>query len=141
MEFSFDLPEHEGIKIAALAHPDARVREVAAYVLLWDEPVRAEELLIRATGDPVPEVAAEAVNTLEYYPSLKTVRCLYGLLDHPAGKVREEARKSYDAIRNEFLIWLCSRDRDVTTHIRSWLQPVWERLAFTDEELRPDEKE
>jgi hypothetical protein len=138
MEFFFDLPEHEEIKIAALAHPDARVREVAAYVLLWDEPVRAEEPLIRATGDPVPEVAAEAINTLEYYPSLKAVRCLHGLLDHPAEKVREEARESYDAIRRAFLTRLCCRDSHVATHIGNWLQPVWEMLAFTDEELRPD---
>jgi HEAT repeat protein len=141
MEFFFDLPEHEGIKVAALAHPDAGVREVAAYVLLWDEPVSAEGPLIRAAADPVPEVAAEAANTLGYYPSLETVRCLHGLLDHPAGKVREEARESFDAIRNEFLLRLCSRDRPVARHIRSWLRPVWEMLAFTDDDLRPDEEE
>ena len=67
MMFFFEMLEHQAIKIAALAHPEARVREVAACVVLYDEPVRAEEPLIRATGDPVSEVAAEAANTLEYY--------------------------------------------------------------------------
>jgi hypothetical protein len=33
MAFSFDLPEHEKIKVAALAHPDPRVRETAAAIL------------------------------------------------------------------------------------------------------------
>ena len=141
MDFFFDLPEHEEIKIAGLTHPDAAVREAAAWVLLWDEPVGAEEPLILATADPVPDVAAEAANTLEYYPSLKTVRCLYTLLDSPAVEVRKDARKSYDAIRGEFLIRLCYRDPHVAAHIRNWLRPVWDMLAFTPEELHPDEDE
>jgi HEAT repeat protein len=141
MDFFFDLPEHQGLKIAALAHPDPRVRATAAYVLLWDEPVVAEGPLIEATRDPVPEVAREAANTLEYYPSLKSVRCLHALLDHADEKVRAEARESYGAIRNELLDRLCARDQHVALHIRNWLRPVWEKLAFSDEELRRDEDE
>jgi HEAT repeat protein len=141
MMFFFDLPGHEAIKIAALAHPDPRVREAGATVLLWDEPVRAEGPLIQATGDPVPAVAAEAANTLQYYPSRNALRCLHGLLNHPAEKVREEAQESFEALRSEFLVRVSSRDRPVAAHIRSWLQPVWDLLAFTQEELRPEEDE
>src|SRR5262249_55321054 len=65
----------------------------------------------------------------------------HGLLDHPAEKVREQARECYDAIRNELLTRLRSGDRRVATHVRGWLRPVWEGLAFGDEELRPDEDE
>jgi hypothetical protein len=137
MTFYFDLPGHEAIKVAALAHPDPRVRETAATILFWDEPVRAEGPLIEAARDPVPEVVAEVCKTLEYYPSLKTVRCLYRLLDHPAEKVRQEAEVSFADVRHEFLLGLRSRDPRVATHVRSWLKPVWDVLAFTEDEFRP----
>jgi hypothetical protein len=141
MEFFFDRPEHEALKVAALAHPLSRVREAAADVLLWDEPVRAEEPLIRAARDPVAEVAAAAANTLEYYPSLKALQCLYGLLDHPADRVREEALESYEAIRDEVLICLQGKDCRVAEHVRQWLWPVWDLLTFADDEVRPCDDE
>jgi HEAT repeat protein len=139
MEWWFDLPEHEAVKIAGLGHPDPRVRAAAASVLLWDEPVAAELPLIEATRDPVPEVAAEAANTLEYYPSLRVLRRLHEMLSHADEKVREEVEDSYESIRNELLIRLCGRDRRVADHVRSWLRPVRDILAFSDEELLPHE--
>ncbi len=138
MAFCFDLPEYERVKIAALSHPDPKVRAAAADVLFFDEPVVAEGPLIEATRDDAPEVAAEAANTLEYYPSLRTVRCLHGLLGHANDKVRAEALDSYESIRGAVLNRLCGRDRQVADHVRSWLQPVWGLLACTQEELRPD---
>jgi HEAT repeat protein len=141
MEWWFDLPEHEAVKVAGLSHPDAKVRAAAAYVLLWDEPVAAELPLIEATRDPVPEVVAESANTLEYYPSLRVVRRLHEMLGHANAKVREEAEDSFQSIRNEFLIRICGRKPGVSEHIRQWLRPAWDILAFSDEELRPDEDE
>jgi HEAT repeat protein len=137
MTFFFELPQHEAIKIAALSHTDPKVRAAAASVLLWDEPVAAELPLIQATGDPVPEGAAEAANTLAYYPSLKTIRCLHGLLDHPNDKVRQEALESYQEIRGALLSHLRDKDRRVA----EWLRPVWDLLAFTEQELLPEEDE
>jgi HEAT repeat protein len=141
MMFSFERPEHEAVKIAALAHPSPKVRQAAADVLLWDEPVGAEEPLIRATGDPVPGVAAAAASTLAYYPSLKALRCLHTLLDHPDAMVREEALESYEEIRGGLLVHLRGKDRRVGEHLRRWLRPVWGLLAFTEEELLPDKDE
>jgi hypothetical protein len=139
MAFDFDRSEQLDLKIAALAHPDPRVRETAATILFWDEPVRAEGPLIGATRDPVPEVAAEACRTLQYYPSLRTASCLHGLLDHPAEKVRQEAETSFGDVRQEFLLGLRSRGQHVARHVRHWLEPIWGLLAFTDDDLRPDE--
>ena len=139
MEWWFDRPEHEAVKIAGLGHPDFRVRAAAAYVLLWDEPAAAELPLIEATRDSVPEVAAEAANTLEYYPSVRVVRRLHEMLGHADAKVREEAEDSFQSIRNELLIRICGRDRGVAGRVRSWLRPVWDILAFGDDELLPDE--
>lgn len=141
MVWEFDLSRHEAVKIAGLSHPDAKVRAAAACVLLWDEPVAAEGPLIEATRDPEPEVAAEATNTLEYYPTLRVVCRLRQLLDHADAKVREGATDSYGSIRNELLLRLRDPDRQVADHVRSWLRPVWDVLGFTGQELRPDEDE
>lgn len=140
MEFWFDRPEHEAVKIAALGHPDPTVRRHAAYVLLWDEPIAAEGPLVGATADPVPEVAVEAVNTLKYYPSRRTIRCLHRLLSQADGKVRDAADQSFAEVRGRFLDGLRSRDRRVAERVRAWLRPVWGMLTFTDEELRPDKE-
>ena len=141
MDWWFDLPQNEAIKIAGLAHLDPKVRAAAAYVLLWDEPAAAELPLIEATRDPMPEVAAEAANMLEYYPSLRVVRRLHEMLGPADDKVREAVEDSYESIRNELLIRLCGRDRPVAEHVRRWLRPAWDILAFTEEELLPDEDE
>jgi HEAT repeat protein len=140
MQFFFDNPAHEKVKIAGLSHSDARVRSAAATVLLWDEPVRAEGPLIKATRDPVPEVALEAAYTLQYYPTVRVIRCLYGLRDHPDDAIRDQTETSLDDIRDEMLWLLRSRSRLVADHIRRWLRPVWNLLAFTKEELHPAEK-
>jgi hypothetical protein len=141
MEWWFDRREHEFIKIAGLSHLDPKVRTAAARVLLWDEPVAAESALLQATYDPVPEVAAEAANTLEYYPSLRVIIRLRELLDCADAKVRQDVTDSYESIRNDLLIRLCGRDQHVAGHIRRWLRPIWDLLAFTQQELRPDEDE
>src|SRR5205085_1567866 len=64
-----------------------------------------------------------------------------GLFTHPSAQVRGEARESYGDIRGELLTRLRSRDRHVARHIRCWLRPAWDLLAFSDDELRPDEDE
>jgi HEAT repeat protein len=138
MTVDFDRAEYEDLKITALAHADPRVRETAAAILFWDEPVLAERPLIEATRDSVPAVVAEACKTLQYYPSLRTARCLHRLLDHSEETVREEARQSFGDVRHEFLLGLRSRDQYVARHVRHWLELIWGPLASTEDELRPD---
>lgn len=141
MEFFFDRPEHQDVKIAALAHPDPKVRETGAYVLLMDEPIKAERPLMALTSDAVPEVAAEACHTLRYYPSLRTLRCLHGRLNHPVETVRKEAVESFEDIRQTILHKLRSRQPHVVRCLQKWLQPLWDVLAFSDEELTPDNED
>jgi HEAT repeat protein len=140
MQFYFEEPEHEKVKIAGLSHPDARVRAAAATVLLWDEPLCAEAPLIQATRDPVPEVALEAAYTLQYYPSLRVIRCLYDLRNHLDETVHGQAQISLDEIRDAVRLIFRYRNRLVASHIRRWLGPVWDLLSFSEEELRPAEK-
>jgi hypothetical protein len=141
MDFWFDRPQDQQILIAALSHADPAVREAAAYTLLWEEPVAAEEALILATRDPVVTVVAEAVNTLEYYPTQRSLRCLHGLLADPNARIRAKAQESFDALCHSMLHHLNSRHPEVARHIQRWLEPVWPLLGFTNDDLQPDEYE
>jgi HEAT repeat protein len=137
MTFFFDSAADLRLKIAALSDPTPAVREAAAAILFWDEPVAAEEQLIAAASDAVEEVAAEAIATLQYYPTTRVIRCLHGLLGHPAERVRNVARGSLDDIRHECLLGVLDRNPRVADRVRCWLAPVWNLLAFTPEELSP----
>ncbi len=141
MTFYFDGSSDLRLKVAALSDPDSAVREAAATILFWDEPVVAEEQLIATAGDAVEDVAAEAAATLQYYPSVRVIRCLHGLLDHTAERVRNVVRGSLEDIRHECLLGLQDRDPRVAARVRRWLDPVWNLLAFTPEELSPPARE
>src|SRR5262245_27313831 len=110
MQFRFDRRDDQAIKIAALGHPDPEMRELAAWVLFWVEPVYAEDALLDATHDPVVAVAAEAANTLEYYPTKRVLRRMHELLEHPDEKVREAADDSFESLRGTCLYHLRSSD-------------------------------
>lgn len=139
MTFSFDRPEDEAIKLSALADPDPAVRAEAASVLFWDEPVAAEAPLLAASHDPDERVAVEATTTLRYYPTLRVIQALAGLLADSRSELKRVAGESLDELRAECLLALGNRDRRVAEHVRRWLEPVWEVLAFTEEELAPEE--
>lgn len=138
MDFGFGSHRHQEIKIRALAHPDPEVRAAGARGLLWDEPIRGEGPLIRATNDPVPEVAIEAIVTLNYYHTRRALHCLEQHINHPDARVREEARTSYDEIRISIQAGLARGGVQVAERIRRWLGPMLEVLNFTEEELQPE---
>jgi hypothetical protein len=137
MTFFFDTQADLRLKIAALADPDPAVRETAAAILFWDEPVAAEVALVAAAADTVDDVAVEAIRTLQYYPSVRVIRCLHGLLNHSSKRVRDAARGSFEDIRSECLRHIRDRDLRVSTHVRRWLDPVWDLLSYSPEELDP----
>ena len=137
MAFSFDRPGYDHV-IAVLSHPNLRVRENAATVLLWDEPVAAEGPLLDATRDPELSVVIEAANTLRYYPTQTVLRCLDELRLHADEKVRAQAEESFDDLRGVFCIGsLHATDESPNTSAPG--SPLCgTSSAFTDEELRPD---
>jgi HEAT repeat protein len=138
MEHWFDTAPDEAIKIRALSHPDEWVRQTAAWVLLWDEPVAAEELLIHATADPSSLVARQAIRSLWYYPSTRVLRLLHDLRSHPDGKFRDDADEGFNEISVSIQGALQRGSPTVIAHLRAWLAPVWDILDFTDEDLEPD---
>ncbi len=74
LDFGFEEPHWQQRKIGFLSHSDPDVRQAAAHCLLWDEPITAEEPLLRATFDVERSVADEAIAALRYYPTMKVLR-------------------------------------------------------------------
>jgi HEAT repeat protein len=99
MKYGFEAPRFQAVKIAALDHSDPKVREAAAEVLLWDEPVAAEEALLRCAGDADPAVACAAMDTLRYYPTRRCVARLEGLRTSPYESVREAVDVALEDLR------------------------------------------
>jgi len=97
MAFGFEAPRFQTLKIAALDHPDPAVRVAAADVLLWDEPLAAEEALLRHADDPDPAVACAVIRTLEYYPTRRVQRRLETLPGRP--EVARALRNTLENLR------------------------------------------
>jgi HEAT repeat protein len=102
MAFGFDEAEFQPVKIRALAHRDPEVREAAADVLLWDEPVAAEQPLLTAASDPSSDVAAAAVDTLQYYRSRRVLRAVAEMVDVEDPQVRAKAAETFASLRESF---------------------------------------
>jgi hypothetical protein len=110
----------------------------AANVLLWDEPIRAEHPLIEATHDSAPEVAEAACSTLAYYPTHEVLHRLVEVrATHPDAEVRAQAQASFEELRWRFGSGLMNPNS--AAHIRGWLAPVWDVLAYTPDELELEE--
>lgn len=133
MAFDFDEVKHQAVKIRALAHPGADVRDAAASVLMWDEPVAAEEPLVSAASDPSRDVAASAVSTLQYYPSRRVLRVLADLAKTADEQVRAEAVKSFDENVNRFEYLATYGDPEQVTRLREWMEPVADLVGWPDD--------
>jgi len=133
MAFGFDEPEHEPVKIRALAHPDAGVRDAAAFVLMWDEPVAAEKPLVSAASDPSSEVAVSAVSTLEYYRSRHVLRVLADLAETADEPVRAAAVKSFEENRSRFEYLATYGDPEQVMLLRRWMGPVADLVSWPED--------
>ncbi|MDC0716761.1 hypothetical protein [Nannocystis bainbridge] len=139
MAWGFEAPRFQALKIAALAHPDARVREAAAETLLWDEPVAAEVPLLRALDDSVDAVAIAAAQALAYYPTRRVVLRL-AEVRAAAGERGQAAAKALDN-QDSFAEALQGPVGARRTDLLAWMKPVWDILALTEDDLQPSASE
>lgn len=133
MAFGFDEAEYQPVKIRALVHPAAAVREAAAAVIVWDEPVAAEGPLLRAATDASSKVAAAAAETLQYYPSRRVLRALAELAKSNDEQVRVKAAESLDYNRGRFEFAATFGDREQVMLLREWMKPVADLVAWPAE--------
>lgn len=138
MAFDFDEAEHQPMKIRALAHPDAEMRDAAAFVLMWDEPVSGEEPLVSAASDPSSEVAVSAVSTLEYYRSRWVLRVLAELAETADEPVRAAAAKTYEENRSRFEYLATYGDPEPVMLLREWMEPVADLVRWPADIRAPE---
>ena len=129
LEWGFQEPTFQSFKIAALAHADPRVREAAAGVLVADQPVGAEEALIRVSHDADDAVAAAAADTLQYYLSRRALVRL-GEMRLSAGAPGMLAEDSFEAVRSAFERAVQRARGPAREALATWMRPVWDLLVI-----------
>lgn len=129
LQFGFQEPQFQAIKIGALQNPDPVVRECAAYVLLWDQPVDAEEALIRLAQSNDKGAAEEALTALGYYDSQSALRSLAEF--EMTAKSKEHQSWYRNAIaeiaESAFTLIEQLEERDGATTVaifQEWLEPI-----------------
>jgi hypothetical protein len=123
--FGFEEPQWQRLHVAALRDPDASVRACAADLLLWHEPLMAEQPLFVAAADDDEDVAVNALDTLQYYCSLRTSRAVFAHARAAKTLRRQiQARSTIEALMNGF--------RDHLNHNGVWFDEARTFLADYD---------
>lgn len=133
--WGFQAPRFQAMKARALGHARSDVRRAACDSLLWDEPVIAEEGLLRATGDAEEGVAIAAVNTLRYYSTRSTLRALAELRSSPRPGVQKMAEESFGEVESAFLSALERGGVLEVPYLRTFMGPIWGLLSRPDDSL------
>ena len=136
-EFGFDELRFQAPRVAALDHPDPRVRRAAAEALAWNEPCAAEAPLLRLAADPDSGVAIAAVKTLEHYPTRRVMAGLAGRVNDPRAFVAAEAVEALETLRARALSALIHAPSTERAALCAWMDPVWSILEFMSEDLVP----
>ncbi|MEU4344175.1 hypothetical protein AB0H00_23435 [Nocardia sp. NPDC023852] len=131
MGFGFGEAEFVPVLVRALRHRDATIRKTAADVLLWEEPVAAEDGLLEVAHGLSVEAAEQAMDTLRYYPTRRVLRTLAELRAADDERVRAAAAHSFDEVASEFGGAASSDDPGVAL-LRDWMQPVHDLVRWTD---------
>jgi hypothetical protein len=132
MAFGYDEAEFQPIKIQALGHQDARVREAGAGVLLWDEAVGAEEALVSAASDTSSSVAAAVVNTLQYYPARRVLRTLADMREVEDDDLRSKVTESFEYLQGCFEASATFGDADQVELLRAWMAPISDLVRWPE---------
>ncbi|MDQ8045476.1 MAG: hypothetical protein AAGC46_12165 [Solirubrobacteraceae bacterium] len=123
--------------IDALHHPDPEVREIAADVLLWNEPVAAELPLLGALDDPERDVVLEVLSALHYYPTRRVIRALADLRGTDDPEIAEAADTAFEDVRGTFE-WIAAAavrdDADGGAALRAWMTPIADLVTWPEPE-------
>jgi HEAT repeat protein len=136
-ELGFDELRFQAPRIAALDHPDPRVRRTAADALVWNEPFAAEEPLLRRAADEDAGVAIAAVKALDHYPTRRVMAGLAARVSDARSAVAAEAVEALENLRQRALSALIHAASAERASLCAWMDPVWSILAFTSEDLVP----
>jgi HEAT repeat protein len=129
MTNGFEEPQFQPVKIKALHHPDALVREAACLSIYADQPYAAEESLLAAAGDEEDNVAIAALKSLMHYASQSILLALHEMsLDQSRSEaVAAAIKESYANVLGTFEFSLSfphQTDQKRINKYMRWLKPV-----------------
>jgi hypothetical protein len=136
LEF-WEEPHFQELIISALHHKEAKVREVAAKALLWEQPVAAEGSLIKLASDPSDDVAGAALDTLCYCASKEILLALDDLRLNGREPIRDWYESTFQWVLKEFRyeVEKTVTDGDVSqTYFVKWVAPVRHLLVINEVE-------
>ena len=124
-------PAEQRLKLDALGHADAAVREAAARALSWDAPLAGEEPLLAALADPAPAVRRAARMALTGYDSRRALRALWTSAPPSGDGLRAEEAAAH------FVEELQGHSRAVRARLEAWLEPVADLIKLGCEATWP----
>lgn len=136
MEFGFEEPEHKVLLCKALEHSSAEVRGIAVRNLSWDEPICAEDGLIKLLYDSDADVAYEALQALQWYDSQKSLLSLVGLQSCVRDSLRDDL---LSAISNQLECFQSAYERlsrECHPFFLTWLKPIQNLLHLESAETQ-----
>ncbi len=133
IEFGFEEPEYKQLLIKALEHENAEIRGIAARNLCWDEPVLAEDGLIKLLNDPDDEVASDALDTLRWFSSQKSFLSMVALQNSVRDSMREDLQSAITDQKEWFEAAFERLPREHQPFLLTWLKPIEELLSFRKE--------
>ena len=99
LEWGFEEPEFQALKVDGLRSRNADVCIAAAYSASWDEPLAAEGPLRELLANDDPGVVRVAAYALQYFPSMATLDALRALDADRSGDVETQRAESETSVR------------------------------------------
>lgn len=124
LEWGFEEPEFQELKIDGLRAGQPEVRIAAAHSVSWDEPLAAEPALRSLLSDDNPAVAKAGAYALQYYPSLATLDVLRALDTKNEAEVEQQRAES-----EAFIVWTIESElarcgNNARRHLQTWCEAI-----------------
>jgi hypothetical protein len=130
LEFAWEEPRFQRLKVEALKHPSSDVRYAAAEVLHWDQPVISEDALLTAAREDEVRVADMAADTLRYYCSQKVLIALDALRKDGRAELKDRYEDSFFEVHERFIDRVPSELLQNSSQFQAWIAPVRHLLNF-----------
>ena len=141
MNFGFEEPYFQKLKIRAMSHNDPQVRRAAAEAVFWDQPIAAESGLLILANDEDDNVTEKALDALCYYSSQAVLIRLDELIKTARDPLKEMQEKALSEVTLSFatsIKYLKANSPEAFLIFKNWLRPV-EHLFNWAEIDRPEE--
>ena len=143
LEWGFEEPEFQELKVDGLRSDQPDVRVAAAYAAGWDEPLAAEPVLRDLLADNDPEVVKVTAYALQYFPSLTTLESLRSIATGDNSDLERQRAESESFLVGCIESELNRCDDAVRAALRPWCEAIGfevrdEPIAQGSPQTRPE---